>query len=493
MRPSALLPLAAAFLSGCATFEEDVHLSPLFSNLSTAGGGREVEALAGSIRVRRPLPSADVNEWAWRPLVSKKYEDNGDAALRYVVPFGLRTERGDETVTRFSPIYRYHELYDEQRRPEWRLLIFPIVLWSKNADGRVVRALFPLGGVIERFLSYDQIVFGLFPVYMRTVRGERTSHHVLWPIFGYSNEDGRKSYRFWPFYGVSRDEDHERYFALWPIFHWHENDLRKPEEQRETKKGVLPFYGTTERDTFRSWGVLWPFFGWSRDTASGFRSFDGPWPLVRIQRPGESEAAYRTRLWPLYSFYRDQALESTWVPWPLYNRRVETYHDGVRRAEFFIPFWQNWRRTGEDGEELRTWTKFWPLYQEYTAGDHSRTALPALNPLWHTPVVDDHYAWVYELYTREEEATGKRERAWGNLWRRDVDGGEERTYLTGLWSRRKYTFRGEKVRETSLLLGLLRWREDADGVHWMRPAMPGPGWPAERMPATEPLSKARAR
>jgi hypothetical protein len=483
MRPSALLPAAVALLAGCATFEEDVHLSPFFSNLSMAGGGREFEALAGAVRVRRPHPGADVHEWAWRPWVSKRYEDNGDSTLRFLVPLGKRTDRGDESVTHLLPVYRYQELHDEQQRPEWRLLIFPLVLWSQNADGRVVRAFFPFGGVIERFLTYDEIVFAAFPVYMRTKQGDRESTHFLWPFFCWSKEREMISWRFWPFYGVSRDEDHTRRFVLWPFFHWHENELREPPERQESKVGLLPFYGITSRGSYRSHVFLWPFFGWASDPESGFKSYDGPWPLVRIQRPGtQTDVPYRTRVWPFYSYYQDDKLESTWIPWPLYNQRVETYDDGMRRAQFVIPFYQNWIRTGEQGEELRTWTKLWPLYQEYTNADHARTALPALNPLWHTPVIDDHYAWLYELYTREVNGPRMRERVWGNVWRRDVDDGEERTYLSGLWSRRKYRANGDRVRETSLLLGLVRWREDADGVRLMRPAMPGPGWPAERLP-----------
>ncbi len=494
MRPGPLFLLAAALLSGCATFEEDVHLSPFFSNLSMAGGGREFEALAGAARVRRPHPGADVREWAWRPWVSKRHEGGGDSTLRFLVPLGKSTRRGDERVTHLLPVYRHQKTHDELGRPEWQLLIFPLMLWSQNADGRVVRAFFPFGGVMERFLTYDQILFALFPLFMKTQRGERTSWHFLWPVFCWSHERDTWSFRFWPFHGFTRDEDYERGFLLWPFFHWHRNDLRAEPEKREEKKGFLPFFGTTKRGSFRSWVVLWPFFGWARDPENGFWSYDGPWPLVRVQRPGEeTDVPHRTRAWPFYSYYLDQGLESTWIPWPLYNQRVETYDDGVRRAQSLIPFWQHWIRTGERGEDLRSWTKLWPLYQEYTAGDRARTAFPALNPLWHTPVIDDHYAWLYELYTREQDGPRVRERVWGNLWRREVDDGEERAYVSGLWSRREYRVKGEKVRETSVLLGLLRWREDARGVHLMRPAVPGPGWPAERMPPTRWVRKARTR
>src|SRR5688572_11063043 len=42
-----VLALAAA---GCVSFDQDLHLSPLWSDLSTAVGGREREGLAGVVR-----------------------------------------------------------------------------------------------------------------------------------------------------------------------------------------------------------------------------------------------------------------------------------------------------------------------------------------------------------------------------------------------------------------------------------------------------------
>jgi len=484
----------AWLLAGCASFDQEMNLAPFASRLSRAGGGTEFEAVAGAFRTRRPAPGSDVTEWAWRPLIMSKEKANGDAITRYLVPFGDRKKRGDDVVTSLLPIYRYARDRDDQGRREWALLIFPILLWEKNADGHITRALFPIGGVMESFLTWDKVTFWFFPIYAKTEQNERTTWHLFWPFISWSHERGNWSFRFWPFHGLSRDEDHERGFVLWPFFHLHRNDLRQPEDEREIKKGVLPFFGTMKRGSFKSWVVLWPFFGWSRDPESGFWSYDGPWPLVRIQRPGDqTDVPTRTRVWPFYSHYRDggeTGLESYWVAWPFLNQRIERYEDGERRAHYLIPVVQSWRRTDLAGNERRTWAKLWPLFQRYTderapEGPHSRLALPALNPLWHTPVMDDMYAWIWELYTREENGPRSTERVWGNIWRREVDLAEQRTYLSGLWSRRKYSRLGEPVRETSLLFGILRWRE-RPGRPWqlMLPAIPGPGWPLERMPET---------
>lgn len=95
------------------------------------------------------------------------------------------------------------------------------------------------------------------------------------------------------------------------------------------------------------------------------------------------------------------------------------------------------------------------------------------------PDIDEHYGWLWELYRRESGTGRTQERAWLGLWRRERDEAEVREYASGLWSRRKYRREGDMVRETSFLFGLLRWRESrASGLEFLRPAFPGPGWPA---------------
>ena len=483
--PGALL---AALLAGaCAGPGTDVHAAPLFSHLSTAGGGREFEALAGAVRVRRAHPAGRVEEWALRPLVSQRIEDDGDTLARFLVPLGSRTDTPEEGVTQLLPLYRFHRFPDEHGHPEWRLLVFPVVLWSQDVHGRVMRAFFPFGGVIERFLSFDRLTFFLFPLLAKSERGDVTSWHVLWPVLCTSSDiEGSRGWRIWPLYGVSKSSGYDRRFFLWPIFQHQRNNLRFAPERRETKWMVFPLLGHTYAGSFDSWSVLWPFFGYSRNSENGFWAWDGPWPLVRFQRPGTSGLATRSRVWPLWSSFQDTTLESTWVLWPLFNQRHELFEDGERRAEYLNPLWQNWVRTNAEGEHVESWTKFWPLYQHHaeSRGTHgSRTALPSLIPLWHTPIIDDHYAWLYELYTREVDGSRVRERSWGGIWRRDTDTGERRTYLSFLWSRRKYRELGVTVRESSLLLGLIRWRTRSGlGTTLMRPAFPGPGWPAERLP-----------
>lgn len=484
----ALALLAAGSGGGCAGFRQDVHLSPFFSNLSRAGGGRELEAVAGVVRVRRKTPFGPVSEWAIRPLVSQNYYENGDSLARFLVPLGTRKIAGDERILQLLPLARYQQDKDEEGKVEWRLIMLPGVLWSKESSGRVVRAVFPFGGVIERFITFDRIVFALWPLWMKTERAGRTSYHFLFPVFAYGTGGGAPdTWRVWPLWGRTRTRHYDRSFFLWPIFHWHKNDLRKPEEVRNKEWMVFPLFGRASQGTFRAWSVLWPFFGYSKDPATGFWAWDGPWPLVRFRQPGpgQKDEPRRWRVWPFWSHYEGDGLESTWYLWPLLNYRTESYGDHRRDASRFTPFWQSWQDFDLDGGTTGRWEKLWPVYQNFEDGEDGRFAFPALNPLWHLPVIDDHYAFVYELYTKEKEGAAVRERSWGGIWRREVDSHEERVYLSGLWSRRRYRDGGIRVQETSILLGLIRWRSrEGGGFGLLAPALPGPGWPAERSTET---------
>ena len=74
-----------------------------------------------------------------------------------------------------------------------------------------------------------------------------------------------------------------------------------------------------------------------------------------------------------------------------------------------------------------------------------------------------------------------------DLWRREKDRDEDRRSLSMVWARRDYSVAGAPVRETSLLLGLVRWRSGPNGFGFLQPAFPGPGWPLERVPSTLPV------
>lgn len=487
-----LLALSLAGLASCASFDQEIYLAPAYSRYSRAGGGTEGELVAGALRFRNESPRGALTHWALRPLASRYDEPNGDSITRFLVPLGSITRRGDEHVNQLLPVWRYQSELDADGQRAWKFLSLPGIFWSQDASGRIVRAFFPFGGVIENFATFDKIVFVLFPLYLRTEREGRISTNWLFPFFNRTTGTGGTSGRIWPFFGHNRIEgSYDRWFFLWPFFHSQENDLAKPADARERSWMFWPLFGHTSRGSYDAWTWLWPFFGYARDTETGFWAWDGPWPLVRVHGGGRHPPSEeRVRFWPFYSRYKGDGLEKRNYLWPIVQISTEDYPDRVRRATYVLPVWQRWTELAADGGE-ESWTKLWPLYQDFHGRSGDRFAFPALNPLWHLPVIDDHYVWIYELWTAETEVGGevRHERAWGGIYRRELDRHEDRSYLLGLWSRRRYADRGATVEAHSALLGLFRWetRSDVDDVDWLAPAFPGPGWPLERSREELPL------
>lgn len=479
-----LLVLLSAALAGCATDGTERNLAPFWSEHSMAGGGVEVEALGGALRTRVAQRGAAFTQFAARPLMirDRTREDGKEAVVdHFLAPFGYATYRADETVWQLLPITRYDRQTAEDGTLEWTLLTLPGIYWSKRADGRTLRGWFPFAGVMETFLSYDRIEWVLFPLWLRTERAGRVTNHYLWPFFSYTDGTGGPSWRVWPLVGNSIYEGkYERWFAFWPIFSWQRNNLQLPPEAHETKWMVFPFYGRTTAGDYSATTVLWPFFGWATNESNGYKSIDAPWPLMRFLRdPAQDQE--RTRVWPFWSEYRGDGLESTWWGWPFVNDRREIYDDAERNSTNIVPFVQNWERRDDQGNVER-YSKVWPFFQiERKNEDELRTAFPALNPLWRTPDIDAMYAWIWELYTRERQGNVLRERTWLGLYRREKDLLEDRRSLAFLWSSRTYAIQGRARRETSLLFGLFRWRSSAESAFEpMLPAIPGPGWPLER-------------
>jgi len=240
-----------------------------------------------------------------------------------------------------------------------------------------------------------------------------------------------------------------------------------------------PLCGRKTRGTYQATTVLWPFLGYSNDSRNGYWALDAPWPLIRFSRgPGE---ARHTRFWPLYSFTRGDGLESTSYLWPIIRLRRERTTFAERDSVWVVPLYQQLHRTDLETGVKSSWHKAFPLFQHERNGDWSRGSFPTLDPFWRNELIDRHFSWMWKLYEWEEQGEMRRERSLLGLWMRERDAGEDRSSFSVLWSRRRYFDAGVRVKETSLLFGLLRWRvTEGEGFDMLRPAFPGPGWPAER-------------
>lgn len=486
--PRHLRSMAAAIVlasaGACTAPGEDLHLAPLYTHLSLAGGDRAVEALGGAALARWNHETARLDYWALRPIASWKRQGKGRSFAWFLPPLGQRFGRPEETVHQFLPILRHARQHPLDGESSYQFMLLPGIYLARDADGDKKSAFFMVYGDTKNFLSFDSARWVLFPLYARFERSGRTSHNILFPLIQWSTGAGGKSWRLWPLYGDQGFEGrYRRRFFLWPFFMWQTNDLAKAPDFTQKTFFFWPFFGLTERAESRSWTALWPFFGHTKDNRTGFWAWDGPWPFVTFQG-GDPERAVRKRVLPFYSYYKGEGLESRWYLWPLINIRKENYKTHERTSFSVFPFWHGWDRTDAAGRRS-SWRKLWPLARvaRDDADNAEMVAWPALNPLRRYAFVDEHYAWLWELYSAERSFDQVRVRSWLGLYREESDRHERRRSLSLLWARRDYTDHGKSVREFSLLAGLIRWRKtEQEGMELMGPSFPGPGWPGTRTP-----------
>ena len=93
--------MAAALLglgSCAAPGRQEIHLAPLWSDLSLAGGDREVEALGGAALARWSAEDDRLSYWALRPLVSWTRLGERRTFTWILPPLGSRFRRPEETA-----------------------------------------------------------------------------------------------------------------------------------------------------------------------------------------------------------------------------------------------------------------------------------------------------------------------------------------------------------------------------------------------------------
>lgn len=476
--------LSAFVATGCATFDEDRYIAPLYSEHSIAGGGRQIEALGGMVIQRRDELDGPVRFAGIRPLYIQEKPKGQPRVTEFLTPLGRAYESENEYTWAFAPIARFSRQRDPEGGTRWSFLSLPGLYFSGYPDGRKSRAWFPFAGRIHGFMTWDDMLFVLWPIFIRSTHGSYTNYHVLFPVISWTRGEGASGWRVWPIYGEKHlDQIADRWFFLWPFFQHQDNNLKSSEPNQQKHWMLWPLFGVTRQGTRTSYMFLWPFFGFAHDPRTGFWAYDGPWPIVRIQRTGEDRGIHRTRFWPLYSNYEydKEGMHSRWFLWPFFNKREETYFGGKKQSKVIIPFYHNYEQDSEYGGRTR-YRKVWPFFQSEENATGKAWSTPVLNPLWRFPRIERQWDWIYQLYTKATDGELVRERSWLGLYRREKDLNEERRYLSVLWSNRRYVADGEPVSETSLLFGFLRWRSrPSDSLELLMPAFPGPGWPIERV------------
>lgn len=432
---------------------------------------------------------------AARPLFRRRVEGKS-VETDVLWPLGHFRSDDEEGYGRFFPFWWWNRRINVDGHEEVDWAVFPFVFGGRGAPGESYFAVFPFGGTLRDFFTYDRITFILFPIYAETRKepGNQRGYGILVPFTGWgSADDGASWWRAWPLVGRSQKPGHyERYFAFWPFWHSERNGLNT--EQPSDEWLLFPFYGEVDRGAFHARSVLWPFFGWDWNDETGYSAFDGPWPLVKIVRNGSGRPTSHTRALPFYSEYRSDEIDSTSIGWPVLWLREETTPDYRKSSVHVVPFVYTSRATRKDGRpadarDARTATDaatdmVWPMYRQERLADGSGVA-EALWPIPYPRLQGFRENWFpfFSLFSRQESAGGAvSDRALLDLFRRESNAEETRWSFPILGGSRSTA----ETREWSLLLGLIRWETGPDGTRLLAPAFPGPGFSAPARAGTPP-------
>lgn len=414
----------------------------------------------------------------------------------------IGTER-EEFKIRILPLFQFKRQTSPDLTP-WRMTLFPLFYagrtgpspdqyyrilfpfwWEANnsrvyfpifwTSERSFRALFPLWGYFEDLWGRDEFRFILWPLWIRSHRGEAVTHSLIWPFFGHTSGGGESGWRAWPLFGWRTVEERgTRGFFLWPIGHFRRETL--PDGRPNNLFFIFPtrfkwdigdnhlnvhwpFWGTYKTPGHESWSIAWPLYMHTINHRHSWVEDRVLWFLFR-RRVGDDERAFD--IMPLYGHREWPNREVRYVLFPIFT---EYHRDGVepegdnpgrrgRRLNALLPLFvrtSSWlgenprvarrsftwvfplflQREREDGTERIDW--LWPLLMTQTRGyDHSWGAFFRIIESGET---NDGASWLrlmWHLYVRSEDAEGRVESDYnGLLIHRHRDGDARRLRLLG--------------------------------------------------------------
>ncbi len=457
------LALSATLLAGTAASAatNTAAYGPLYHEYRlTLSEGERTELLGplwGSER------SATHAQWAIPPLLSRHADLDGDfEEYDFLYPLLSYNRTGKESRWQLFQLISFSTSGRQDDRTVDRTTLFPFY-WSQrsqNADENYT-ALFPLYGQIKNRLMRDEIEFVLFPLYAKTRKRDVVTENYLFPIFHTRHGEKLDGWQFWPLIGHEKKEvtqrkdafgdvttigGHEKFFALWPLYH--RNHLGLGTANVQTHHALLPLFATQHSPTRDYQSVLWPFFYRTEDREKKTVEYGAPWPLI-VSTRGEGQTG--GRFWPLYGHTQTKNKTREFLLWPLY--RSDRIHAAPLEREhrhYFLFLYQDIHEKNMTTGATRERHAFWPLFTHRRELDGSeRTQL---------------FAPVEPLMLGNAAI----ERNWSplwSIWRAEKNGKTGATSQSFLWN----LYRHEETPESkncSLLFGLLQYQEDKERTRW---------------------------
>ena len=456
--------LAALLLaSACAVpgSGDDVDLGPLFySHDLTLEPGREGGMLGPFFYER--LGGEDNETYTQRsirPFLSwYRHEDaNRSTTLELLYPLLTYHRTGTEYRVQIGQWIGFSGGQSQTGGQEGRTSLFPFYFARRSGDPeRDYTAVFPLAGTVKNRLLRDEINFFMFPLYAKSRVRDRVTWNYLFPFIHYRKGDHLTGWRLWPLYGTETKgfgEDgpgekggYRRRFVGWPFYHDNEEGIGTA--NYSTFNALLPLYAVGRSPQKDETHLMWPFFYANHFKESGYREYGTPWPfIVNGSGPGKSHH----RVWPFYGKLQDANRKREFYLWPLYvNREVDNDKIRLQRTRWLALLYQRSHEERKETGLVRDRRQVWPLFTHETSSD-GQSRFQFLSPL--EPLLPGNkgirrnYSPLFALWHAEHNAnTGRSSRSL--LW---------------------HLYRGERApghKKTSLLFGLIRYKENEEGKEW---------------------------
>lgn len=286
----------------------------------------------------------------------------------------------------------YGDIYERFWRDEYHYVLFP--LYSRT---------------VKKGTTSTNILYPFFSF----ISGENESGFQFWPLYGRAEKKGvyRSAFTLWPFFskgetGLDTEKPTE-YLNVFPLY------TSSTSPVRSERHVLWPFFGYTDdqEKKQKTWDLLWPFWVVSRGDEKTVNRF-----LPLFSQEERKETRKEWYLWPLYrheattspAYERDNHR----LLYFLYSSNHErlTEFDVDRRKRAFWPLFLYRSETGgfsrltmpalvepiidREGIE-RNWAPLWRIYQ-HTWNDRGDSGLSILwNLFWRERSGDD---LAYELF-----------------------------------------------------------------------------------------------
>lgn len=350
------------------------------------------------------------------PFYGSYHNDERAYTFRHVL-YPIFYSHGTDQWTRWTFLFFFSgdDTYHQDTGQDNDLMLGPLLFWGRG-DSQTERyfTFFPFFGSWRNKLSWSEINFILFPLYVDWTYREYRAHALIWPLIMWGSGPARSDLRIFPFY--SHKIHYGRYARrsiLWPFFQWGYEDLNKKEP-----RGYLYFWPLYSRKWSRDGNLsvhgllplfIMPFVSWGSDKKTNSFNFNALWFLYQYEY-NDSPMIRKNIIFPFYGYYRFAFKEATFYG-PFYvNLQTHSYifESKTDIVGAIVPlYWkterfylQDWKRT--------LYLKIWPLFQ-YIRDDRGNREFRSL-VLW--PARSDNFErfWgpIYSLLEYREFANGDR-------------------------------------------------------------------------------------